>query len=70
MRVASLLIIALIGFPLTDASSIARRTTESGCPAVWSQVSSDLGPDFLGSDGQCTDLARAAIRFAFHDSGE
>ncbi|THZ32455.1 heme peroxidase [Aureobasidium pullulans] len=40
-----------------------------GCPAIWTSISSDLTSSFLGSDGQCTDLARAAIRFAFHDAG-
>ncbi|KAI5246687.1 heme peroxidase [Aureobasidium subglaciale] len=40
-----------------------------GCPAIWTTISSDLTASFLGSDGQCTDLARAAIRFAFHDAG-
>lgn len=38
------------------------------CPAVWSTVSSDLTAAFV-SDGQCTDMARAAIRYAFHDAG-
>ena len=41
-----------------------------GCPAIWTSISSDLTSSFLGSDGQCTDLARAAIRFAFHDAGK
>jgi len=48
---------------------IARRGGSSGCPAIWNTISSDLTTSFLGSDGQCTDLARAAIRFAFHDAG-
>ena len=39
------------------------------CPAIWTTISKDLTTSFLGSDGQCTDLARAAIRFAFHDAG-
>ncbi|KAI0380169.1 putative class II peroxidase [Hypomontagnella monticulosa] len=37
------------------------------CPAVWTDVATDLGTTFLGSDGKCTDDARAAIRLAFHD---
>lgn len=41
----------------------------SSCPSVWTQISYELTPIFLGSDGQCTDLARAAIRFSFHDAG-
>ncbi|KAI4724150.1 heme peroxidase [Aureobasidium sp. EXF-10728] len=47
----------------------ARRGGSGGCPAIWTNISSDLTASFLGSDGQCTDLARAAIRFAFHDAG-
>ena len=41
----------------------------NNCPAVWNQVSAKLTTMFLGSDGQCTDDARAAIRAAFHDCG-
>ncbi|KAF1844860.1 class II peroxidase [Cucurbitaria berberidis CBS 394.84] len=40
-----------------------RQTT---CPAVWSEISTNLTAQFL-ADGQCTDAARAAIRSAFHD---
>jgi hypothetical protein len=36
------------------------------CPAVWSQISTQLTAQFL-ADGQCTDAARAAIRSSFHD---
>ncbi|KAH0269574.1 heme peroxidase, partial [Aureobasidium melanogenum] len=39
-----------------------------GCPAIWSTIASDLSKSFIGFNG-CTDLARGAIRFAFHDSG-
>jgi Peroxidase len=42
------------------------------CPAVWSKVSSDLVGKFTDGapePGQCNDLARAAIRAAFHDCG-
>lgn len=39
------------------------------CPPVWANISSDLTTQFLGSDGLCTDDARAAIRAAFHDAG-
>ena len=38
------------------------------CPRVWRTISEDLSTSFV-SDGQCTDLARAAIRYAFHDAG-
>ncbi|OJD34199.1 heme peroxidase [Diplodia corticola] len=49
-------------------SNLSARKTPS-CPAVYTTISSDLTKDFLGTDGQCTDLARAAIRYAFHDAG-
>ena len=52
------------------ATLFQRRDGGGGsCPAVWSTISKDLTTSFLGSDGQCTDLARGAIRFAFHDAG-
>jgi hypothetical protein len=38
------------------------------CPAIWSTIASDLSQSFIGPNG-CTDLARGAIRFAFHDAG-
>ncbi|KAL7629018.1 hypothetical protein AAE478_000536 [Parahypoxylon ruwenzoriense] len=37
------------------------------CPAVWTDVAADLKSTFVGSDGKCTDDARAAIRLSFHD---
>lgn len=39
------------------------------CPPVWHNISSDLTKQFRGSDGDCNDDARAAIRAAFHDAG-
>ncbi|KAH8751420.1 heme peroxidase [Hyaloscypha finlandica] len=39
------------------------------CPSVWKSVASSLQKLYLGSDGQCNDDARAAIRLAFHDCG-
>ncbi|EME46791.1 hypothetical protein DOTSEDRAFT_33342 [Dothistroma septosporum NZE10] len=41
-----------------------KRGSSSSCPAIWSQVASQLKRDFNG----CNDLARSAIRFAFHDA--
>jgi hypothetical protein len=38
------------------------------CPAIWSTIAQDLSRSFVGNNG-CTDLARGAIRFAFHDAG-
>lgn len=31
-------------------------------------VSANLAAQFTGSDGQCNDLARAAVRMGFHDA--
>ncbi|THW37438.1 heme peroxidase [Aureobasidium pullulans] len=45
----------------------ALAEASGSCPAIWSTVASDLSQSFIGSNG-CTDLARGAIRFAFHDS--
>ncbi|KAH9214834.1 heme peroxidase [Leptodontidium sp. 2 PMI_412] len=39
------------------------------CPAVWTTIATQLKGMYLGSDGQCNDDARAAIRLAFHDCG-
>jgi hypothetical protein len=50
--------------PRADAAADA-----GGCPAIWTQVSSDLTKLFVQSDGQCNDLARAAVRATFHDCG-
>ncbi|KAF7187956.1 Versatile peroxidase VPL1 [Pseudocercospora fuligena] len=36
----------------------------SSCPQIWSTVAEDLRRSFSG----CNDLARSAIRFAFHDA--
>ena len=44
---------------------IARQN--QGCPAVWSTISDDLGDAFFAG-GKCNDLARGAIRYAFHDA--
>jgi hypothetical protein len=38
------------------------------CPPIWKKISSDLTPMFT-ENGQCNDLARGAIRAAFHDCG-
>jgi hypothetical protein len=47
---------------LSTASS-APATADGSCPAVWTQVSSELSALFSG----CNDMARAAIRAVFHD---
>jgi hypothetical protein len=40
---------------------------KGSCPPIWKQVSADLVKAFTDSSGQCNDLARAAVRIAFHD---
>jgi len=57
-----------------DTLAISERAAASGgpsaCPAVWTTVVAQLSATFLNATtGQCTDLARAAIRAAFHDCG-
>ncbi|MBE7181368.1 MAG: hypothetical protein INR71_09215, partial [Terriglobus roseus] len=47
---------------------LPRKGGAASCPAVWTNVSSDLTGMFL-ANGQCNDDARAAIRAAFHDCG-
>ncbi|KAL1305014.1 hypothetical protein AAFC00_003914 [Neodothiora populina] len=71
MGIRNHFLFALVG-PLCVAAwknpfSVVKRAGD--CPGIWSTISSQLTTVFLGADGQCTDLARAAIRFAFHDSG-
>ncbi|EME77360.1 uncharacterized protein MYCFIDRAFT_217057 [Pseudocercospora fijiensis CIRAD86] len=48
--------------PRSPASTLT--ASQSSCPLVWSVVAEDLKRSFSG----CNDLARSAIRFAFHDA--
>lgn len=48
-----------------DADLESRALT---CPSIWTTVVKDLHSSFL-SNGQCNDLARQAVRAAFHDCG-
>ena len=50
---------ALPALPKREASLEERKNT---CPPIWTSIVSDLSAMFLGSDGQCNDDARAAIR--------
>lgn len=68
MSTMSLRSLALVGLSCVGATPYTRSISAT-CPAIWTQISSELTPVFRGFDGQCTDLARAAIRFAFHDAG-
>ncbi|KAM0722233.1 hypothetical protein Q7P37_001674 [Cladosporium fusiforme] len=38
------------------------------CPSFWTSVVADLAPSMRDTKGECTDFARAAIRYAFHDA--
>ncbi|KAF1837970.1 heme peroxidase [Decorospora gaudefroyi] len=44
------------------------RLLKTQC-CVWWDVSADLTGLFTGSDGECNDNARAAVRMGFHDAG-
>jgi len=55
-----------------DAIPALAERKAAACPAVWTNVVSDLTAMFLDntvSPSQCNDNARAAIRAAFHDCG-
>lgn len=52
-------------FALLALTALAEAGT---CPDIWSTISKDLAGTFVGQGG-CTNLARGAIRFAFHDAG-
>ena len=52
--------------PTTVVVPAASAASSGGCPAIWSTVAKDLKAQM----GGCNELARSAIRFAFHDAGE
>jgi len=58
----------MVGKTFTLLALTALAQASGNCPAIWSTIASDLSQSFIGSNG-CTDLARGAIRFAFHDAG-
>jgi hypothetical protein len=58
----------MVGKTLALLASTALAQAYGDCPAIWSTIASDLSQSFIGPNG-CTDLARGAIRFAFHDAG-
>lgn len=43
--------------------------TQADPCCTWYFISQYLTTQFLGADGECTDMARAAIRLGFHDAG-
>jgi len=51
-----------------DFSLLTKRASAK-CPTYWQFISKDLNTAFLTTDGQCNAMARAAIRYAFHDAG-
>lgn len=51
-------------------SSLVRRQGGSTCPSFWQTIGKDLQQSFLTTDKrECNDMARAAVRYAFHDAG-
>lgn len=64
---------AIAAVKRTATNLLERKDGGSGggksCPAVWGTIAGDLKKRYVGSDGKCTDDARAAIREAFHDCG-
>lgn len=56
----------IVPYAAPDPSLQERK--DGGCPAIWTQVKSDLNDLFM-TGNQCNDLARAAIRAVFHDCG-
>jgi len=58
-----------IALSVSAATLAPRKGGPSACPAVWATVAAQLTPIFFdATTGQCTALARGAIRFAFHDA--
>jgi peroxidase family protein len=53
------------------APPAASPAAGGACPQVWFKISADLKGTFTAGapSGQCNDLARLAIRAAFHDCG-
>lgn len=57
---------AILSYYRIEAALLgSRQQQQSGCPAIWSTIVTNFKKDFAG----CNDLARSAIRFAFHDAG-
>jgi hypothetical protein len=49
-----------------SAPPVPQPSTPAGqCPAIWQTIIADLSKRFIGTDGQCTDDARAAIRVSY-----
>lgn len=76
MRISFLLLLGVAGIhaaPRRDGQRLNKRVTNDtsggrpSCPEIWSTISKDLSSSFV-SGGECTDLARGAIRYAFHDA--
>lgn len=42
---------------------------EADTCCIWSYIKDDLVPLFTECDGTCNDVARASVRFGFHDAG-
>lgn len=64
MHYLSRMFLLSIAISTSYASTILPRQTT--CPPVWKQITAELSTFFEGGKG-CEQLARAAIRAAFHD---
>lgn len=53
----------------TPPASEAECATSADPCCTWYFISQYLTTQFLGADGECTDMARAAVRLGFHDAG-
>lgn len=53
----------------TPPASLDECATSADPCCQWFFISQYLTSQFLGADGMCTDIARAAIRLGFHDAG-
>lgn len=51
--------------PVVSSTSSPTSTT---CPDFWTALVSDLASSMRTPNGQCNNIARASIRFAFHDA--
>ncbi|KAH8895322.1 versatile peroxidase VPL1 [Thozetella sp. PMI_491] len=59
---------AATSIPQRSDGNVVSRNGGNSCPAVWTQVKSELNTAFM-SGNVCNDLARASIRALFHDCG-
>jgi hypothetical protein len=59
-------VIAWLSIAITAGYASTLLSRQTTCPPVWSQISHEFSDAFEGGKG-CEQIARAAIRAAFHD---